>query len=76
MKVYNARCILKMSERDDKIELQHLITNLEEHIYVYFTRTNCETATLHDIFLAHLEPIKLLNNFMTILITDSTNKLT
>ena len=47
--------------RGDKTEMQYLIEKLEEHKYVYFTRTNSEETTLEDVFFAHLESIDMLN---------------
>jgi len=55
-------------------ELQYLISKLLEHQYVYYTRCNSEETTLEDIFFAHLESIKLLNTFSTVLVMDSTYK--
>jgi len=36
--VYNARTRWRKGKRDDKTELQYLISKLEKHQYVYFTR--------------------------------------
>jgi len=55
-------------------KLQILISKLEEHQYVYYTRCNSEETTLQDIFFAHPTSIKLLNTFPTVLVMDSTYK--
>ena len=72
--VYNARTRWRKGQREDKTELQYLITKLEKHRYVYFTRANSEETTLEDLFFAHPESIKLLNTFPTVLVMDSTYK--
>jgi len=51
-----------------------LITKLEKHQYVYFTRENNEETTLEDLFFAHLDSIDMLNTFPTVLAMDSTYK--
>jgi len=53
--VYNARTRWSKGVRGDKTEMQYLISKLEEHKYVYFTRANSEETTIDDIFFAHLE---------------------
>jgi hypothetical protein len=60
--------------RGDKTVLQFLISKLEEHNYVYFSRTQSESTTIEDIFWAHPTFVKLFNNFPTILVMDSTYK--
>jgi len=55
-------------------ELQYLISKLVEHQYVNYTRCNSEETTLENIFFAHPESIKLLNNFPTVLVMDPTYK--
>jgi len=72
--VYNARTSLRKGQREDKTELQYLITKLEKHQYVYFTRENSEETTLEDLFFAHPDSIDILNTFPTILVMDSTYK--
>jgi len=72
--VYNARTRWRKGQRMDKTEMQYLISKLEKHKYVYFTRENSEETTLEDIFFAHLESIDMLNTFPTILVMDSTYK--
>jgi len=52
--------------------MQYLISKLEEHKYVYFTRANSEETTLEDIFFAHPELINMLNTFLTVLVMVST----
>jgi len=54
--------------------MQYLISKLEEHKYVYFTKANSEETTLEDIFFTHSESINMLNTFPTILVMDSTYK--
>jgi len=54
--------------------LQFLISKLEEHNYVYFTRTQSESTTIEHIFGAHPTSVKLFNNFPTVLVMDSTYK--
>jgi len=54
-----------------KEEMRYLIAMLEEHKYVYFTKTNYKETTLEDIFFAHPESISMLNTFSTILVMDS-----
>jgi len=68
--VYNARTRWRKGQRMDKTEMQYLISKLEKHKYVYFTRENSEETTLEDIFFAHLESIDMLNTFPTILVMD------
>jgi len=48
--VYNERQKIWMSNRGDKTVLQFLISKLEEHNYVYFSRTQSESTTIEDIF--------------------------
>jgi DNA-directed RNA polymerase subunit L len=55
--------------------LQYLISKLEEHNYVYFTRTQSESITVEDIFWVHPTSVKLFNNFPTVLVMDSTYKI-
>jgi len=55
--VYNACHRFKKSERDNKIERQHLVTKLDKHKYVHFTGTYCEATTVYNIFWAHPESI-------------------
>jgi len=52
--------------------MQYLISKLEEHKYVYFTRANSEKTTLKDIFFAHPKSINMFNTFQTVIIMDST----
>jgi hypothetical protein len=54
--------------------MQYLISKLEKHKYVYFTRANSEETTLEDIFFAHPESIDMLNTFPIVLVMDSTYK--
>jgi len=54
--------------------MQYLISKLEKHKYVYFTRANSEETTLEDLFFAHPESINMLNTFPTVLVMDSTYK--
>jgi len=72
--VYNARTRWRKGQREDKTELQYLITKLEKHQYVYFTRANSEETTLEDLFFAHPDSIDMLNTFPTVLVMDSTYK--
>lgn len=72
--MYNARVTWIKSIRGDKTEMQYLFEKLEEHKYVYFTRTNCEETNLKDIFFAHPGSINMLNTFPTVLVLDSTYK--
>ncbi|XP_039690286.1 uncharacterized protein [Medicago truncatula] len=59
--VYNARTRWRKGQREDKTELQYLITELEKHRYVYFTRANSEETTLEDLFFAQPKSIDMLN---------------
>jgi len=72
--VYNAQTRWRKGQREDKTELQYLITKLEKHQYVYFTRANSEETTLEDLFFAHPDSIDMLNTFPTVLVMDSTYK--
>jgi len=72
--VYNVRTRWRKGERGNMMELQYLISKFVAHKYVYYTRCNSEETTLEDIFFAHLESIKLLNTFLTVLAMDSTYK--
>ncbi|XP_024632657.1 uncharacterized protein [Medicago truncatula] len=72
--VYNARTKWHKGQREDKTELQYLITRLEENQYVYFTRANSEETTPEDLFFAHPKSIDMLNTFPTVLAMDSTYK--
>ena len=72
--VYNARTRWCKGQRGDKTDMQYLISNLEEHKYVYFTRANSEKTTLEDIFFAHAESINMFNTFLIVLVMDSTYK--
>jgi len=56
------------------MEMQYLISKLEDHKYVYFTRKNSEETTFEDIFFAHPESVNMLNTFPTVLVMDSTYK--
>ena len=73
-KVYNERQQIWKSNRDDTTVLQFLISKLEEHNYVYFSRTQSESTTIEDIFWAHPTSVELFNNFPTVLAMDSTYK--
>jgi len=70
--VYNARTRWRKGQRKDKTKLQYLITKLEKHQYVYFTKANREETTLEDLFFAHPDSIDMLNTFPTVLVMDST----
>jgi len=72
--VYNARIRWRKGQRKDKTELQYLITKLEKHQYVYFTRANSEETTLEDLSFAHPDSIDMLNTFPTVLVMNSTYK--
>jgi len=72
--VYNERQQIWKSNRGDKTALQFLISKLEEHNYVYFSRTQSESTTIEDIFWAHPTSVELFNNFPTVLAMDSTYK--
>jgi len=61
-------------QRGEKTEMQYLISKLEKHKYVSFTRANIEETTLEDIFFAHPESINMLNIFPNVLVLDSTYK--
>jgi len=73
-KIYNERAQIWKSNRGDKTVLQYLISKLEEHNYVYYSRTQSESTTIEDIFWAQPTSVKLFNNFPTVLIMDSTYK--
>ena len=72
--VYNMRTRWRKGQRGDMTELQYLISKLVEHQYVNYTRCNSEETTFENIFFAHPESIKLLNNFPTVLVMDPTYK--
>jgi len=72
--VYNTQTRWRKGQREDKTELQYLITKLEKHQYVYFTRANSEETTLKDLFFAHRDSTDILNTFSTVLVMDSTYK--
>jgi len=72
--VYNARTRWRKGQGGDKTKMQYLISKLEEHKYVYFTRENSEETTLEDIFFSHPESVNMLNTFPTILVMDYTYK--
>jgi len=72
--VFNERQQIWKSNRGDKTALQYLISKLEAHNYVYFSRTQSESTTIEDIFWAHPTSVKLFNNFPTVLVMDSTYK--
>ncbi len=72
--VYNARTRWRKGQRKDKTELQYLITKLEKHQYVYFTRANSEETTLEDLLFTHPDSIDMFNTFPTVLVMDSTYK--
>ena len=63
--VCNERQQTLKANRGNKTVLQFLISKLEEHNYVYFSRTQIESTTIEDIFWAHPTPVKLFNNFPT-----------
>jgi hypothetical protein len=73
--VYNVRTRWRKEQRGDMTELKYLISKLEEHQYVYYTRCNSEKTTLQDVFFAHPKSIKLLNTFPTVLVMESTFKI-
>jgi len=72
--VYNERHKFKNAKRGDLMEMQYLISKLEENEYVYYIREKCESQTVQDIFWTHPTSVKLFNNFSTVLIMDSTYK--
>jgi len=72
--VYNAQTRWCKGQRDDKTEMQYLISKLEIHKYVYYTSANSEKTTLEDLFFAHPKSINMFNTFPTILAMDSTYK--
>jgi hypothetical protein len=72
--VCNVRTRWRKGQREYKTEMQYLISKLEKHKYVYFTRENSEVTTLEDLFFAHLESTNMLNTFPTVLVMDSTYK--
>jgi len=72
--VYNERRQIWKANRGDKKSLQYLISKLEEHKHAYFSRTQSESSTIEDIFWAHPTSVKLFNNFLTVLVMDSTYK--
>jgi len=61
--VYTARTRWRKGIRGDKTEIQYLISKLEEHKYIYFTRENSEDTALKDMFFAHPESVNMLNTF-------------
>jgi len=72
--VYNARTRWRKGHKEDTAELQYLISKLEKHQCVYFTRANSEETTLEDLFFAHPDSIDMLDTFPTVLVMDSTYK--
>ena len=68
--IYTERQQIWKSNRGDKKALQFLISKLEEHNYVYFSRTQSESTTIEDIFWVHPTSVKLFNNFPTVLVID------
>jgi len=48
--VYNARHKFRKSDRDDKLEMQHLVAKLNEQKYVNLTRIKCQSIIVNDIF--------------------------
>jgi len=72
--VYNARTRWHKGIRSDKTNMQYLISKLEKHKYVYFTRENSEETTLEDIFFSHPKLINTLNTFPTVLVMNSIYK--
>jgi len=72
--VYNECHKFKKAIRGDKTEMQYLVSKLEESKYVYFIREKCESDIIQDIFWAHPQFVKLFNNFLTVLIMESTYK--
>jgi len=64
----------RKAKRGDLTEMQYLISKLEENGYVYYIREKCESQTVQDIFWTHPTSVKLFNNFVTVLIMDSTYK--
>jgi len=72
--VYNARTKWRKGQREDETEFQYLISKLEKHQYVCFTRANSEETTLEDLLFAHPDSIDMLNTFPTVLVMDSTYK--
>ena len=69
--MYTARTRWRKGIRGDKTEMLYLISKLEEHKYVYFTRENIEETTLEDIFFAHPKSVNILNTFSTVLVMDT-----
>jgi len=72
--VYNKRHKFKKAKGGDLTEMQFLISKLEEKGYVYFIREKCVGQTLQDIFWTRPTSVKLFNNFLTVLIMNSTYK--
>ena len=50
---FNRSRAFQKGEREDKTEMQYMISKLEKHQYVYFTRENSEETTLEDLFFVH-----------------------
>jgi len=48
--VYNVHHKFKKAIRGDKTKMEYLVSNLEEYKYGYFTRTQCQSDTIQDIF--------------------------
>ena len=52
--LYNERHNFKRAIKHDKTKLHCIVSKLKEYMYVYFTRKQCESATIKVIFWAHL----------------------
>jgi len=61
--VYNECHKFQKAITCDKTEMHYLVSKLEEYKYVYFTKTQCESAIIQDIFWAHPKSNKFLTIF-------------
>lgn len=60
--------------RDHKTEIQQLLKLFDKHNYVYIYKVCEDEKFVRDIFLVHLESIKLFNIFPSVLTIDVTYK--
>ncbi|KAL2323773.1 hypothetical protein Fmac_028152 [Flemingia macrophylla] len=70
--IYNARQAYRSSQKGS--EMQQLLKLLEHDRYVYWHRKMDDSDIIRDMFWTHLDAIKLLGAFNTVLLIDTTYK--
>lgn len=72
--IYKHKSKIQKDIRGSRTGMQHLCKQIEDSNYVCWSRKKDESQVVRDIFWAHLESVKLLNMFPSVLVIDNTYK--